>query len=143
MGVSVSSTKGKLNILQSHYERLGSSSVEAAFDDDWREDVENIVRDCIEFSVACEDDILDREIESAEISTACLRKLKNNKTGGSDGLVGELLKYGGSGMVDLLQQLFSVIWREEIVPPQFMERRAYLLTCLRKVIKRIQVITEV
>ena len=36
-GVSVSSTKGKLNILQSHYERLGSSSVEAAFDDDWRE----------------------------------------------------------------------------------------------------------
>ena len=34
------------------------------------------------------------------------RKLKNNKTGGSDGLVGELLKYGGSGMVDLLQQLF-------------------------------------
>ena len=51
----------------------------------------------------------------------CLRKLKNNKTGGSDGLVGELLKYGGSGMVDLLQQLFSVIWREEIVPPQWRE----------------------
>ena len=39
-GVSVSSTKGKL---KSHYERLGSSSVEAAFDDDWREEVENIV----------------------------------------------------------------------------------------------------
>ena len=115
--VSVSSTKGKLNILQSHYERLGSSSVEA---DDWREEVENIVRDCIELSVACEDDILDREIDSAEISR-CLRKLKNNKTGGSDGLVGELLKYGGSGMVDLLQQLFSVIWREEIVPPQWRE----------------------
>ena len=28
------------------------------------------------------------------------------KTGGSDGLVGELLKYGGSGMVNLLHQLF-------------------------------------
>ena len=69
---------------QSHYERLGSSSVEAAFDDDWREEVENIVRDCIELSVACEDDILDRELDSAEISR-CLRKLKNNKTGGSDG----------------------------------------------------------
>ena len=86
-GISVSSTKGKLNILQSHYERLGSSSVEAAFDDDWREEVENIVRDCIELSVACEDDILDREIDSAEISR-CLRMLKNNKTGGSDVLVG-------------------------------------------------------
>ena len=32
----------------------------------------------------------------------------------SDGIVGELLKYGGSGMVDLLEQLFSVIWQEEL-----------------------------
>ena len=38
----------------------------------------------------------------------CVRNLKNNKTGGSDGIVGELLKYGGSGMIDLLQQLFAV-----------------------------------
>ena len=51
----------------------------------------------------------------------CVRKLKNNKTGGSDGLVGELLKYGGSGMIYLLQQLFSVVWREEFVPPQWRE----------------------
>ena len=41
--------------------------------------------------------------------------------GGSDGLVGELLKYGGSGMVYLLEQLFSVIWREETVPKQWRE----------------------
>ena len=38
----------------------------------------------------------------------CL-EVNNNKIGGSDGLVGELLKYGGSGMIDLLQQLFVVI----------------------------------
>ena len=42
-GVSVSSTKEKLDILQSHYERLGSTSVEAAYDDDWKEEVESIV----------------------------------------------------------------------------------------------------
>ena len=90
-----------MNILKSHYGRLGSSSVEAAFDDDWKEEVENMVRDCTEFSVDCEDNILDREIDPAEISR-CLRRLKNNKTGGSDGLVGELLKNGGSGIVDLL-----------------------------------------
>ena len=41
--------------------------------------------------------------------------------GGSDGIVGELLKYGGSGMVDLLEQLFSVIWQEEIVPRQWRD----------------------
>ena len=50
-----------------------------------------------------------------------MHRLKNNKTGGSDGIVGELLKYGGSGMIELLHKLFSVIWREEIVPPQWRE----------------------
>ena len=33
------------------------------------------------------DSVLDREIEREEIAV-CVRKLKNNKTGGSDGLVG-------------------------------------------------------
>ena len=35
----------------------------------------------------CEDSVLDREIEREEIAV-CIRKLKNNKTGGSDGLGG-------------------------------------------------------
>ena len=56
-----------------------------------------------------------REIEK------CVCKLKNNKTGGSDGLVGELLKYGEGGMVDLLYQLFKVVWHEETVPKQWRE----------------------
>ena len=38
------------------------------------------------------------------------------------GIVSELLKYGRSGVVDLLEQIFSVIWQEEIVPMQAMER---------------------
>ena len=66
------------------------------------------------------DSLLDKEIEKGEIAK-CLRNLKNSKTGGSDGIVGELLKYGGSGMVDLLEQLFPVIWQEEIVPRQWRE----------------------
>ena len=66
------------------------------------------------------DAFLDKEVEKGEIAK-CVRKLKNNKTGGSDGIVGELLKYGGSGMVDLLEQLFSVIWQEEIVPRQWRD----------------------
>ena len=39
----------------------------------------------------------------------------------SDGLVGELLKYGGSGMVSMLEQLFSVVWHEEADPRQWRE----------------------
>ena len=37
---------------------------------------------------------VDGELRKGEIEK-CICKLKNNKTGGSDGLVGELLKYGG------------------------------------------------
>ena len=57
---------------------------------------------------------LDRQIEREEIAQ-CVKKIK---TGGCDGIVGELLKYGGSGMVCLLEQLSSVIWCEELVPRQ-------------------------
>ena len=80
---------------------------------------------------------MDREIEREEIAV-CVRKLKNSKTGGSDGLVGELLKYGGSGMIDLLQQLFAVVWREEVVPPQW--REGLIVNLFKKGIKRVQVI---
>ena len=60
-GVSVTSTKGKLEVLRTHYRQLGLCSVDSAFDDSW------------------------------------------------------------SGMIDLLQQLFAVVWREEYVPPQWRE----------------------
>ena len=56
----------------------------------------------------------------------------------SDGLVRELLKYGGSGMIDLLQQLFAVVWREEYVPPQW--REGLIVNLFKKGIKRTQVI---
>ena len=93
-----------------------------AFDDSWKEEVDEQVSECSSVSKACEDSVLDREIEREEIAM-CVRKLKNNKTGGSDGLVivGELLRYSGSGMIYLLQQLFAVVWQEEFVPLQWRE----------------------
>ena len=119
-GVSVTSTKGKLEVLKTHYRHLVSCSVDSAFDDSWKEEVDEQVSECSSVSKAYVDRVLDKEIEREEIAV-CVRKLKNNKTGGRDGLVGELLKYGGSGMIDLLQQLFAVAWREEFVPPQWRE----------------------
>ena len=116
-GVSVNSTKGKLEVLKRHYQQLGTCSVDTAFDDSWKEEVDKKV---CEFSTVCVESVLDREIDLEEIAL-CVKKLKKYKTGGSDGLVGELLKYGGSGMVELLKQLFTVIWREEFVPPQWRE----------------------
>ena len=83
--------------------------MDSAFDDTWKEKVNGQVSECSSASKTCEDSVLDREIEREEIAV-CVWKLKNNKTGGSDGLVGKLLKYSGSGMIDLLQQLFAVAW---------------------------------
>ena len=62
---------------------------------------------------------LDKEIEKSEI-VRCIKKLKNNKNGGGDGIVSELLKYGGVGMVKMLGKLYALIWKEECLP---MKRR--------------------
>ena len=42
-GISVSSTKGKLQILLQHYQLLGTSAVDSAFDDEWKLVVEEKV----------------------------------------------------------------------------------------------------
>ena len=89
-GISVSSTKGKLQILQQHYQLLGTSMVDS---------------------------------EESEI-VRCINKLYNNKTGGGDGVVSELLKYGGVGMVKMLGKLLC-IYLEGRVCANEMERRTY------------------
>ena len=78
-------------------------SVDSEFDAKWKEEVEDSVCDYSSLSEEAGDAFLDKEIETSEIAK-CVRKLKNNKTGGSNGIVGKLLKYSGSGMVDLLEQ---------------------------------------
>ena len=115
--VSVTSTRGKLEVLQRYYQQLGKLSLDSNFDAEWKEEVDSNVTRYGSMSELCEGELLDKEIERGEIAKC----IKNNKTGKSDGLVGELLKYGGSGMVYLLEQLFSVIWREETVPKQWRE----------------------
>ena len=109
-------------MLERHYQILSKMSVNriVCFDADWKETVEDNVTGYSIWSVEVADSVLDKEIEKGEIAK-CLRNLKYSKTGCSDGIEGEFLKYCGSGMVDLLQQLFSVIWREEIVLRQWRE----------------------
>ena len=96
---------------------MGKISVDDNFEADWKEEVVSTLETCSNLSEVSENDRLDRQIDREEIAQ-CIKK---HKTGGCDGIVGELLKYGGSGMVCLLEQLFSVIWREESVPRQWRE----------------------
>ena len=62
-GISVSSTKGKLQILQQHYQLLGTSMVDSAFDGEWKLEVEEKV---LEYSKQNLKDLdLDKEIEES------------------------------------------------------------------------------
>ncbi len=94
---------------------------------------------CGSLCKVCEDEALDREIEKAEI-VKCICKLKNNKTGGSDGLVGELLKYGGSGFT-----CWSIYLELSGMRRLYLRNgeRGSLLIYLRKVIRKNQLITGV
>ena len=80
-------------------------SVDSEFDANCKEEVEDSVGGYSSLSEEAGDAFLDKEIENGEIAK-CVRKLKNNNTGCSDGIVGELLKYGGLGKVNMLEQLF-------------------------------------
>ena len=42
-----------------------------------------------------------------------MKSLKNKKASGSDGIAGELIKYGGNGMIMMLKELFQLIWDSE------------------------------
>ena len=118
-GSCVTSTKGKLEVLREHYERLGMASVDDQFDDSWKEHVEKKVTEYSEICSLQKDKVLDRGISYAEIKK-CSKSLNNNKTGSNDGLVGELFKYGGKGMAKLLkvaffldvQKAFDTVWHD-------------------------------
>ena len=45
-GVSVTSTKGNSEVLKTHYRHLGSWSVDSAFDDSWKEEVDEQISGC-------------------------------------------------------------------------------------------------
>ena len=57
-GISVTSMRGKLQILRSHYERLGKVSEGSDFDDNWKEEVEDRVNNCKCASELYEDEVL-------------------------------------------------------------------------------------
>ena len=100
--------------------------VDSAFDDEWKLEVEEKV---LEYSKQNLKDLdLDKEIEESEI-VRCITKLKNNKTGGGYGVVSELLKYGGVGMVKMLVKLYALIWKEECVT---MKWRGLIVSLFKK-----------
>ena len=59
-GVSVTSTKGKLDVSMKHYRGLGTCTVDTAFDDSWKEEVDKKVSEFSSLSADDEGSVLDR-----------------------------------------------------------------------------------
>ena len=104
-GNSFSSYGGRVKILKSHYEKLGSELVMKSFLDSWNSDSNGI---------------LDQPITLAEVNYV-VKAIKNNKCAGSDGIVGELLKYGGNLLCEMLLTLFNLVWNNEYFPTKWRE----------------------
>ena len=83
--------------------------------------------------------MLNQPITLADVSNV-VQAIKNNKSAGSDGIVGELIKYGGKPMYEMLLTLFNLVWSSEYAPKYWREG---LIICLRKVIQKTLVIIEV
>ena len=71
----MTSTKGKLEVLQSHYQMLGSGSLDAAFDDCRKREVDEKVSE-YSHSSECGKGGLDREIKLGEIGKSIRKQQK-------------------------------------------------------------------
>ena len=50
-----------------------------------------------------------------------MKLIKNKKACGTDGIAGESIKYGGSGMSMMLRELFQLVWNSECIPEYWEE----------------------
>jgi hypothetical protein len=65
------------------------------------------------------------EVEVEELTVKdikkAMRNLKNNKEAGTDGILPELIKYGGNKLLNRIYELVRQIWEEERIPEEWKE----------------------
>jgi len=64
------------------------------------------------------DEEVDKPILMVEVEAA-IRKLKNNKSPGIDGIPAELIKNGGQALLQALHRLCCIVWAKEQIPLQW------------------------
>jgi len=66
-------------------------------------------------------DILVEEVQKA------VKKLKNNKSSGNDGITGEMIKHGGPHLIEEIHQLCNKAWKTAIAPTEWKKSVLVLL----------------
>ena len=54
-------------------------------------------------------------VPSQDENAGCVEKLRNHKAGTEEGIVNEMLKYGGPAILDMLAGLVEALWTTEMV----------------------------
>ena len=116
----VSNTNDKIHVLKEHYQKLGKEKNVESFENEWKIHVQSRIREFERLSVDITNEHLDRDISALEIEYV-IKSLRNRKASGSDGIAGELIKYGGNGMIMMLKELFQLIWDSEYIPERWGE----------------------
>ena len=96
----------------------------------WKEHYSTLLNTRNPSSPSCIEDIpqLPMKAELAEPPSMqevgnAIKNLKNHKSPGSDGIPGELLKFGGGATVNKLYELIVNIWNQEEVPQEWKNAR--------------------
>ena len=100
-----SDTKDELFVLKEHYQKLGKERHFEAFDSDWKIHVQTKIKEFEQLPEHINNEHLDRKISNFEVELV-MKSIKNKKACGTDGIAGELIKYGGSEMSMMLRELF-------------------------------------
>ena len=121
-GKMVSSSKGKREVLVEHYRKLGTPTTNDNFDSEFEKEINSWAEENVERSRRERSDIdgLQGEFTREEVED-CVAKLRNRKAAGADGIVNELLKQGGEGMINMLVRIFNWIWKHEYAPKRWRE----------------------
>ena len=94
----------------------------------WTEHFQTLLNQFSEIDEKVLDNIPQRPVDESmanhptrEEFDQALRRLKNNKATGEDGIPAEVLKHGGETMKKLLHQIICQIWRKQEVPQQWVD----------------------
>ena len=113
----VSNINDKIHVLKEYYQMLGREKHVESSENEWKIHVQSRIREYERLSVDITHDHLDRDISALDIHV--MKSFRSRKASGSDGIGGELIKYGGNGMIMMLKELFQLIWDSEYIPEQW------------------------
>jgi hypothetical protein len=102
-------------IWKEFFETLGNSDGSDKFDAQFKVEVEREVQEMGRQTYQQPPTELEGRITRGEIVRE-LKLIKSGKAAGKDGIVTELLKKGGEGMVDVLETIFNKVFEEEKIP---------------------------